>query len=47
MVFQHFNLYPHKTVLDNITFAPIKVLEQSKEEAKKTAMYYLRKSRDS
>ncbi|MGX7420328.1 amino acid ABC transporter ATP-binding protein [Carnobacterium gallinarum] len=33
MVFQHFNLYPHKTVLENITLAPIKVLKKSKEEA--------------
>ncbi|MBP1039691.1 amino acid ABC transporter ATP-binding protein [Vagococcus sp. BWB3-3] len=33
MVFQHFNLYPHKTVLDNITLAPIKVLKKSREEA--------------
>ncbi|BAQ10309.1 glutamine abc transporter ATP-binding protein [Bacillus sp. OxB-1] len=43
MVFQHFNLYPHKTVLENITLAPINVLKQSSEEAKKTAMYYLEK----
>ncbi len=43
MVFQHFNLYPHKTVLQNITLAPIKVLGQSKEEAEKTAIYYLEK----
>jgi putative glutamine transport system ATP-binding protein len=43
MVFQHFNLYPHKTVLENITLAPINVLKQSIEEAKKTAMYYLEK----
>ncbi|MDT2012401.1 amino acid ABC transporter ATP-binding protein [Carnobacterium divergens] len=33
MVFQHFNLYPHKTVLENITLAPIKVLKKSKEDA--------------
>ncbi|WP_314063257.1 amino acid ABC transporter ATP-binding protein [uncultured Vagococcus sp.] len=33
MVFQHFNLYPHKTVLNNITLAPMKVLKKSKEEA--------------
>lgn len=37
MVFQHFNLYPHKTVLDNITLAPIKALKQTKEEATKKA----------
>ena len=43
MVFQHFNLYPHKTVLENITLAPINVLGVSKEEAKKTAEYYLEK----
>lgn len=43
MVFQHFNLYPHKTVLQNITLAPIKVLGQSKEEVEKTAIYYLEK----
>ena len=43
MVFQHFNLYPHKTVLDNITLAPTLVLKQSKEEAEKTARYYLEK----
>ncbi|AIQ45003.1 amino acid ABC transporter ATPase [Paenibacillus sp. FSL R7-0273] len=43
MVFQHFNLYPHKRVIDNITLAPVKVLGLSKEEAEKTAMYYLEK----
>lgn len=43
MVFQHFNLYPHKTVLENITLAPINVLRKSKEEAKKTAEFYLEK----
>lgn len=43
MVFQHFNLYPHKKVIDNITLAPIKVLGISKEEAEKTALYYLEK----
>ena len=35
MVFQHFNLFPHKTILDNITMAPIKLLGKSKEEAEK------------
>ncbi|MEN1937670.1 amino acid ABC transporter ATP-binding protein [Paenibacillus sp. 102] len=43
MVFQHFYLYPHKTVLQNITLAPIKVSNVSKEEAEKTAKYYLEK----
>ena len=33
MVFQHFNLFPHMTILDNISFAPIKLKLQSKEEA--------------
>ncbi|MGN7470883.1 amino acid ABC transporter ATP-binding protein [Brevibacillus sp. SAFN-007a] len=43
MVFQHFNLYPHKTVLENITLAPIKVLGVSQKEAEETALYYLEK----
>ncbi|MDD9266865.1 amino acid ABC transporter ATP-binding protein [Paenibacillus sp. GCM10023248] len=43
MVFQHFNLYPHKKVIDNITLAPMKVLGLSKQEAEETAMYYLQK----
>ncbi|MEH7662049.1 amino acid ABC transporter ATP-binding protein [Bacillus velezensis] len=43
MVFQHFHLYPHKTVLQNIMLAQIKVLKQSKEAAKETALYYLKK----
>jgi putative glutamine transport system ATP-binding protein len=43
MVFQHFNLYPHKTVLQNITLAPVKVMGVSESEAKETAMYYLEK----
>ena len=36
MVFQHFNLYPHKTVLENITLAPMKVLGLSKNGLKNT-----------
>lgn len=41
MVFQHFNLFPHKTILDNITMALIKLLGKSKEEAEKRAMELL------
>jgi polar amino acid transport system ATP-binding protein len=33
MVFQHFNLFPHKTILDNITLAPIKLKLKTKEQA--------------
>ncbi|WP_223587599.1 amino acid ABC transporter ATP-binding protein [Neobacillus bataviensis] len=43
MVFQHFYLYPHKTVLENITLAPKKVLGQTEMEAKDTAKHYLDK----
>ena len=41
MVFQHFNLFPHMTILDNMTIAPIKVLHKPKPEAEKTAMRLL------
>jgi len=37
MVFQHFNLFPHMTALENITMAPISVKNQSKEEARHAA----------
>lgn len=41
MVFQQFNLYPHMTVLKNLTLAPMKLHHKSKEEAEKLAYYYL------
>ncbi len=43
MVFQHFNLFPHLTVLENLTLAPITVRKMSKEEASDLAMSYLKK----
>lgn len=41
MVFQQFNLFPHMTVLRNLTLGPIKLLKQSKEEAEANAMKLL------
>ena len=41
MVFQQFNLFPHMTVLKNLTLAPMKLLKKSKEEAEKRAMELL------
>ena len=41
MVFQHFNLFPHMTILKNLTIAPIKLLKMSKEDAEKKAMELL------
>lgn len=43
MVFQQFNLFPHMTVLDNITLAPIKIKKMGKEEAEKIAKDLLNK----
>lgn len=43
MVFQSFNLFDNKTVLQNCTVGQIKVLKKSKEEAEKTALHYLEK----
>ena len=41
MVFQHFNLFPHKTVLQNITMAPVTLKKKTPEQAKKQAMALL------
>ena len=41
MVFQSFNLYPHKTVLENLTLAPIKLKKIPRAEAEETGMKYL------
>lgn len=41
MVFQQFNLYPHLTVLRNLTIAPMKLLHKSKAEAEELAYHYL------
>ena len=41
IVFQHFNLFPHKTVLDNMTMAPIKVKGMKKAEAEEKALHLL------
>jgi len=41
MVFQHFNLFPHLSIVDNLTLAPVWVKKQSKKDAIATAMQYL------
>ncbi|HEV7873809.1 MAG TPA: amino acid ABC transporter ATP-binding protein, partial [Enterovirga sp.] len=43
MVFQHFNLFPHLTILENCTLAPIWVKKMPKKEAEEVAMKYLRR----
>jgi general L-amino acid transport system ATP-binding protein len=45
MVFQHFNLFPHLTVLENLTLAPIWVRKVPKKDAEATAMHYLERVR--
>ena len=43
MVFQHFNLFPHKTILDNITLAPVNLRLMSKEDAEKKGIKLLKR----
>lgn len=43
MVFQQFNLYPHMTVLDNLTLAPVKLQHVSRKDAEKSGLRYLEK----
>lgn len=43
MVFQHFNLFPHLTIMDNITLAPVKLGLQTKEEAEENAIRLLKR----
>ena len=46
MVFQHFNLFPHLTILENCTLAPIWVRKMPKREAEEIAMHYLERVQD-
>ena len=43
MVFQHFNLFPHLTILENLTLAPIWVKKMPKKDAEEIAMHYLKR----
>lgn len=43
MVFQHFNLFPHKTIMENMILAPVKVKKVPEEEAKKKALELLKR----
>ena len=43
MVFQHFNLFPHLTILDNITLAPVELNKATKEQAKEKALELLKR----
>ena len=43
MVFQHFNLFPHLTILENLTLAPIWVKKMPKRDAEEIAMHYLKR----
>jgi len=43
MVFQHFNLFPHLTILENCTLAPIRVRKMPKKQAEEIAMHYLKR----
>ena len=45
MVFQHFNLFPHLTILENCTLAPIWVKKMPKKDAEEIAMHYLKRVR--
>ena len=45
MVFQHFNLFPHLTILENCTLAPIWVKKMPKKDAEEVAMHYLKRVR--
>ncbi len=43
MVFQHFNLFPHLSIIDNLTLGPIHTRKISRKEAEETAIHYLQK----